>query len=180
MFEPLSDVIRLRRLQRNLTQERLAKLAGVSRRQLSLMEDGANVSLLFLTKIARVLELNEIPVGELRLKGSQPELETIVRAAEVLERLQQVLPQLEGMAEEIRTASASLDDLLERAITSGVSTRDIEGSAEQLARLPAGERHAAAETLRQLARSDPSARAARPKAAAKAAAAAATPKRRGR
>lgn len=175
MFEPLSDVIRLRRLQRNLTQERLAKLAGVSRRQLSLMEDGANVSLLFLTKIARVLELTELPVGELRLKGSQPELETIVRAAEVLEHLKQSLPQWEQTAEDIRNAAATLDDLLKRAVTSGVSARDIAGSAEQLARLPAGERHAAAETLRALARSDPSARAARPKAAAKTAS-----KRRGR
>lgn len=170
MFEPLSDVIRLRRLQRNLTQERLAKLAGVSRRQLSLMEDGANVSLLFLTKIARVLELNEIPVGDLRLKGSQPELDTIVRAAEVLERLQQTLPQLEAMADEIRTAAASLDDLLKHAVTSGVSARDIQGSAEQLARLPAAERHAAAETLRALARSDPSARAERKASNAKASA----------
>jgi transcriptional regulator with XRE-family HTH domain len=175
MFEPLSHVIRLRRLQRNLTQERLAKLAGVSRRQLSLMEDGANVSLLFLTKIARVLELTELPVGELRLRASQPELDTIVRAAEVLERLQQSLPQWEATAEEIRNAAASLDDLLKRAVTSGVSARDIEGSAEQLARLPSGERHAAAETLRALARADPSARAARPKAAAKTA-----PKRRSR
>ena len=51
-FEHLPDVIRLRRKQLNLTQEQLARMAGVSRRQLSLLEDGANISLLFLLKVA--------------------------------------------------------------------------------------------------------------------------------
>jgi transcriptional regulator with XRE-family HTH domain len=172
MFEPLSDVIRLRRLQRNLTQERLAKLAGVSRRQLSLMEDGANVSLLFLTKIARVLELTEIPVGELRLRGSQPELTTIVRTAEALEHLKQNLPQWEATAAEIRAAAATLDELLEAALAEGAtSSQEILESAERLARIAvaeriAAERAATAATLRTLGEQKPAARAGRPKSAA--------------
>ncbi|HYC91867.1 MAG TPA: helix-turn-helix domain-containing protein [Thermoanaerobaculia bacterium] len=175
MFEPLGDVIRLRRLQRNLTQERLAKMAGVSRRQLSLLEDGRNVSLLFLTKIAAALELTELPVGGLRLRSSQPELATIVRAADVLERLKQSLPTWISAAGEITSAAASLDEMLGRALAAGVSVREIEHAAERLASLPAEEQEAAGETLRSLASREPAVRMPRPRPAAKPAA-----RRRGR
>jgi transcriptional regulator with XRE-family HTH domain len=166
MLEPLADVIRLRRLQRNLSQERLAKLAGVSRRQLSLLEDGRNVSILFLIKIAKALELTEIPIGDLRLHASQPELATIVRAADVLERMKQSLPAWAALTEEIHAAIASLGQLMEGALVSTASARGIADSAERLASLPASERAAAGETLRSLARSKPDARAPRPKSAA--------------
>ena len=170
MFEPLGDLIRLRRIQRNLTQERLAKMAGVSRRQLSLLEDGRNVSLLFLTKIAEALELTELPVGRLRLRSSQPELATIVRAADVLVRLKQSLPAWAAAAEEISSAADSLDALLERALARDLSARGVEDAAGQLANLPAGERKGAGETLRSLAQRDPAARPPRPAPAAKPAA----------
>lgn len=179
MFEPLSDVIRLRRLQRNLTQDRLAKMAGVSRRQLSLLEDGRNVSLLFLTKIARALEITELPIGDLSLRASQPELVTIVRANDVLQRVRQTLHLWASAAKEIEDATVSLDDLIDRAIASGasardlvqaaeamasgVSPRDIVEAAELLASVPAEERKAVGETLRKLAHSRPAVRASRPK-----------------
>lgn len=175
MFEPLGNVIRLRRLQRNLTQERLARLAGVSRRQLSLLEDGHNVSLLFLTKIAAVLELTELPVGSLRLRSSQPELATIVQAVDVLVRLKQTLPTWLSAADEITRAAAALDELLDRGLAAGVSAREIQQAAERLVHLPAEEREAAGETLRSLAAPEPSVRLPRPRPAAKAAA-----RRRGR
>jgi transcriptional regulator with XRE-family HTH domain len=170
MFEPLGDLIRLRRIQRNLTQERLAKMAGVSRRQLSLLEDGRNVSLLFLTKIAEALELTELPVGRLRLRSSQPELATIVRAADVLVRLKQSLPAWAAAAKEISSAADSLDALLERALAPDLSALDVEAFAENLRNVPAGKRKAVGETLRSLAERDAVARVQRPAPAAKPAA----------
>jgi len=167
MFEPLSDVIRLRRLQRNLTQERLAKMAGVSRRQLSLLEDGRNVSLLFLTKIARALELTELPIGDLRLRAAPPELAPIVRAADVLERLKQTLPVWASAAEQIHEATATLDDLLDRALATAPSAREFVDATERLANLPPGEREAAGDTLRTLAQPDPAVRTPRPERPAK-------------
>jgi transcriptional regulator with XRE-family HTH domain len=163
MFEPLAEVIRLRRLQRNLTQERLAKMAGVSRRQLSLLEDGRNVSLLFLTKIARALELTELPVGELRVRASQPELATIVRAADVLERMKQGIPEWTAFTEQILEAIASLDRLMDGPLTSTASSRDVDDDADRLAVTPPSERVAAGEALRSLARAEPDVRAPRPK-----------------
>lgn len=169
MFEPLSDVIRLRRVQRNLTQDRLAKMAGVSRRQLSLLEDGRNVSLLFLTKVAQALEITELPIGNLRLYDPQPELVTVVRASDVFHRmkqtLQQTLRQCADAAQEIEDAAVSLDELIDRALASGAA-RDIIEAAERLADFPTEERKAVGNTLRTLAQSRPSVRASRPKSAA--------------
>ena len=64
MLEVLGTFIRLKRLQKNLTLERLSKLAGVSRRQLALVEDGHNVSILFLSKICNVLEIEVVPLTD--------------------------------------------------------------------------------------------------------------------
>jgi transcriptional regulator with XRE-family HTH domain len=170
MFEPLCHVIRLRRLQRNLTQERLAKLAGVSRRQLSLLEEGRNTSLLFLTKVAKVLELTELPIGDLRLRASQPELSTIVLAAETLERIKPFLPVWAGAAEQIQDASASLEELIGKTLASGASAGGIGEAAERLANTPAEERGATGETLRSLTRPDSAIRATQLKSAVRTAA----------
>jgi transcriptional regulator with XRE-family HTH domain len=164
MFEPLSAYIRLRRTQRNLTQERLAKLAGVSRRQLALLEDGKNVSLLFLTKIARALEITDLPVGDLRLRGVSAELTTLVQAADVLTRAKQALHHWSNVTEQIDQATASLDQMIGRALEPAISGQDIERAAERLENITPAERHAAAENLRELARSEPVPRSSRPKA----------------
>jgi transcriptional regulator with XRE-family HTH domain len=56
----LGETVRAARLERGLTQERLARLAGVSRRHLAALEKGANVSVAVLRKVATVLQLAEI------------------------------------------------------------------------------------------------------------------------
>lgn len=154
MFEPLSDIIRLRRKQLNLTQEKLAKMAKVSRRQLSLLEDGHNVSLLFLTKIADALELSELPVGRLRIYTAPPELAPLVRAAEAVQALKQAGDTWKSAAETIDVSAAALDTLIAAAIPAGLpngATDSIDAAANRLANLPPEERSAAAETLRMLA-----------------------------
>ncbi|HEY0143976.1 MAG TPA: helix-turn-helix domain-containing protein [Thermoanaerobaculia bacterium] len=59
----LGEAIREARIRKNLTQARLARLAGVSRRHLAALEKGANVSVNVLKKVATVLELREINLG---------------------------------------------------------------------------------------------------------------------
>ncbi len=168
MFEPLSDFIRLRRKQLNLTQEKLAKMAKVSRRQLSLLEDGHNVSILFLTKIADALEITDIPVGRLRLFSAPPELAALVRAAEAIQDLKQASDAWKEAAGTIDASSSTLDALIVQA-TEKASALDslkalIDAAADRLATLPPREGNAS-ETLRMLAGSEP-ARAERPKPAA--------------
>ena len=74
MRKPLADFIRLEREKRNLTQQQLADLAGVSRWQLNTMENGkANPSLDFVVRVASAMELSEVPVAGLRLRAPGPE-----------------------------------------------------------------------------------------------------------
>src|SRR6267378_4137492 len=66
----LGETVRETRIRKGLTQARLARLAGVSRRHLSALEKGANVSVLVLRKVASVLELTEIHLGTLALHST--------------------------------------------------------------------------------------------------------------
>jgi transcriptional regulator with XRE-family HTH domain len=66
----LGDVVREARIKRGLTQAGLARLAGVSRRHLAALEKGANVSVAVLRRVASVLNLREIDLGELSLRSS--------------------------------------------------------------------------------------------------------------
>jgi transcriptional regulator with XRE-family HTH domain len=66
----LGDVVREARIKKGLTQARLARLAGVSRRHLAALEKGANVSVAVLRKVAAVLDLQDIHLGELSLHSS--------------------------------------------------------------------------------------------------------------
>src|ERR1041385_3354955 len=59
----LGETVREARIRKGLTQARLARMAGVSRRHLAALEKGANVSISVLKKVAAVLELNEIQLG---------------------------------------------------------------------------------------------------------------------
>lgn len=149
MFEPLSDVIRLRRKQLNLTQEKLARMAKVSRRQLSLLEDGHNVSLLFLTKVANVLQLSEVPVGHLHVFSAPPDLAPLVRAAEAVQDLKHASDTWREAAATIDVSGAALDELVAKTVAAP-STRETE-AANWLARLPAPAQEALAETLRMIA-----------------------------
>jgi transcriptional regulator with XRE-family HTH domain len=66
----LGETVRSTRVKRGFTQARLARLAGVSRRHLAALEKGANVSINVLQRVASVLELSEIDLGELTVKTS--------------------------------------------------------------------------------------------------------------
>ncbi len=66
----LGETVRSTRIKRGFTQARLARLADVSRRHLAALEKGANVTILVLRKVAAVLDLGEIDLGELVVKTS--------------------------------------------------------------------------------------------------------------
>lgn len=66
----LGETVRSTRVKRGFTQARLARLAGVSRRHLAALEKGANVSINVLRRVASVLELAEIDLGELKVQTS--------------------------------------------------------------------------------------------------------------
>lgn len=68
----LGDVVRETRIKQGLTQAKLARLAGVSRRHLAALEKGANVSVLVLKKVAAVLDLTHIQLGGLELSANAP------------------------------------------------------------------------------------------------------------
>lgn len=66
----LGDTVRETRIKKGLTQAKLARLAGVSRRHLAALEKGANVSVAVLRKVASVLDLTEIELGGLTLRNT--------------------------------------------------------------------------------------------------------------
>jgi transcriptional regulator with XRE-family HTH domain len=59
----IGATIRAARVAHGYTQQALAKKANVSRGNLVLLEQGGNVSIRYLLKIAHVLELTNIPLG---------------------------------------------------------------------------------------------------------------------
>jgi transcriptional regulator with XRE-family HTH domain len=73
----LGETVRAARHERGLTQERLARLAGVSRRHLAALEKGANVSVAVLRKVASVLQLAEITLGELTVRTDPSSLTSV-------------------------------------------------------------------------------------------------------
>ncbi len=102
----LGDTVREARIKKGLTQARVAKLAGVSRRHLAALEKGANVSVSILHRIATVLDLNEIQLGDLSLRSGNtsrasvnvPLLSDTIREARVeAERAQAILARAEGL-----------------------------------------------------------------------------------
>ncbi|MFP5247451.1 MAG: helix-turn-helix transcriptional regulator, partial [Thermoanaerobaculia bacterium] len=101
----LGDTVREARIRKNLTQARLAKLAGVSRRHLAALEKGANVSINILQRVASVLELTEIQIGELSLRSGNHDksvnvpllTDTIREARAEAERAQALLARAENL-----------------------------------------------------------------------------------
>jgi transcriptional regulator with XRE-family HTH domain len=100
----LGDAVREARLRKNLTQAHLAKLAGVSRRHLAALEKGANVSINILQRVAGVLELAEIQLGEVSLRSpadrgvNVPLLTDTIREARAeAERAQVMLARAESL-----------------------------------------------------------------------------------
>src|SRR5436853_295521 len=102
----LGETVHSARIKKGLTQARLARLAGVSRRHLAALEKGANVSVLVVKKVASVLDLTDINLGPLVLhSGKDPNAQVNMRVlAETIReahadtlRAQSLLAEAEGM-----------------------------------------------------------------------------------
>jgi transcriptional regulator with XRE-family HTH domain len=101
----LGNTVREARIRKGFTQARLAKLAGVSRRHLAALEKGANVSVNILQRVATVLELTEIPLGDLSLRSADDKsgvnvpllTDTIREARAEAERAQVILTRAEHL-----------------------------------------------------------------------------------
>jgi transcriptional regulator with XRE-family HTH domain len=150
MFESLGNLLRLRRQERNLSQERLAEMASISRGQLALMEKGENVSLQFLVKVANALELSELPIDGLRLREAPPELDSIVRAADAVVTIRKLLAEIAGHDEGLGGAEKDLGTLIDRALSPAGSTRAITESVERTRMRPAADHDRIAAGLREL------------------------------
>ena len=147
MFEPLPGLVRLQRERRGMSQERLAKLAGVSRGQLIAFEKGEqNISLLFLMKIARALDLTELRIGDLYLHPSPPDVTMVIKAAEAIATAERIVSVAAGEAGELEKAKTSISALMER-ILGPMPAGDIGAAGSRLAeprRAERGRRTAAA------------------------------------
>jgi transcriptional regulator with XRE-family HTH domain len=104
----LGETVRSARIKKGLTQAKLARLAGVSRRHLAALEKGANVSVLVVKKVASVLDLTDIDLGPLVLhSGKDPNAqvnmrvlaETIREAHADAVRAQALLAEAAGMVD---------------------------------------------------------------------------------
>lgn len=101
----LGETVREARIRKNLTQARLAKLAGVSRRHLAALEKGANVSVSILQRVATVLDLTEIHIGDLSLRSGDadrnvnyPLMSDAIREARAeADRMQAILARAESL-----------------------------------------------------------------------------------
>jgi transcriptional regulator with XRE-family HTH domain len=105
----LGETVRSARIKKALTQAKLARLAGVSRRHLAALEKGANVSVLVVKKVASVLDLTDINLGPLVLhSGKDPNAQvnmriladTIREAHADAVRAQSLLAEAAGMVDE--------------------------------------------------------------------------------
>ncbi|MCU1347137.1 MAG: LexA repressor [Acidobacteria bacterium] len=102
----LGEIVREARIRKGLTQARLARLAGVSRRHLAALEKGANVSVAVLRKVAGVLELREIALGTLSIRpegdGAPVNValltDTLREARTGARRVEAILTRAEGIA----------------------------------------------------------------------------------
>ncbi|HEX9983127.1 MAG TPA: helix-turn-helix domain-containing protein [Thermoanaerobaculia bacterium] len=101
----LGHTVRDQRLKKGFTQAKLARLAGVSRRHLAALEKGANVSILVLQKVASVLDLTDIPLGNVHLRPGEAKgavnmallADTLREAREETMRAQSRLADIEGI-----------------------------------------------------------------------------------
>jgi len=119
----LGEIIRAARIKKSLTQASLARQAGVSRRHLAALEKGANISLLVLRKVAAVLGLTEIDLGELSLHANADSAsvvnlplltETIQEARSEAHRAQTLLARAEGLLAEDGDEGADVDAFFPR------------------------------------------------------------------
>ena len=72
-----------------LSQTQLSKLSGVSRRQIGIAFKGANISLTILKKLAKILQLTTVSVGELTIEAEQAAIpsKTMQHARTLMQRV---------------------------------------------------------------------------------------------
>jgi transcriptional regulator with XRE-family HTH domain len=110
----LGDTVREARIRKGLTQARLAKLADVSRRHLAALEKGANVSINILQRVAAVLDLTEIHLGDLSLHASETQ-----RSAVNVPLLTEQIREARADAERTQAILARAEDLLSQESGNG-------------------------------------------------------------
>ena len=153
MFEPLPTLIRDARKRQDLSQLALANLAGIGRTTIVSLESGEdNVSLGVLVKVANVLKLTELQVGDLALTPASPDLRVLLLAREAIAAAQKVVDQASASQQELEGLSAQVSELLHQAFEPArVPDVGVGRAAERLAsRAPD---RATARALRDLAES---------------------------
>ena len=114
----LGDTVRQARIRKNLTQAKLARLAGVSRRHLAALEKGANVSVAVLKKVATVLEVTEIQLGDLALRATDSDSPSVN-----VPLLTDTIREARAEAMKAQAMLARAEDLLGKNGEAGVETR---------------------------------------------------------
>jgi transcriptional regulator with XRE-family HTH domain len=98
-IQSIGTTIRAARLARGLTQQKAAREAKISRAQLALLEQGGNVSIKFLLKIARFLDLTNIPLdGTVQLTSGAHEGLNVFELVQSLDLLAALVEHLRGFA----------------------------------------------------------------------------------
>jgi transcriptional regulator with XRE-family HTH domain len=151
MFESLGNFIRSHRQERNLSQERLAEMADISRGQLAAMERGENFSLQYLVKLANALELTELPVDGLRLCEVRPELDAVVRGAALVSSVKRLVAQIAATEGDLDDTAKAFDRLLDGALSPVGPTRAITEGAERMRKRPAADHGRIGAALREVA-----------------------------
>ena len=117
MFEPLPALIRQQRQAQGLTIDKLSALAGVSRTRLIALEKGQdNISLELLVKIATALGMQELRIGGLLVRGTTPEFNAAVAAAEAIDVARRLIVHAAGASEELDRLTAPVSELLSSVI----------------------------------------------------------------
>jgi transcriptional regulator with XRE-family HTH domain len=138
-------------------------MAGVSRGQLIALENGENISLTFLIKIAKALELTELRIGDLNLRPSPPDLTMLIVAGNAISAARRVVDQATAVSDELASASVSVSALIDRALKP-VPETGVEQAVERLASTPVEKQATTRRALRNLAETpDAVVRSARPK-----------------
>ena len=94
----LGTFVRASRVARGMTQVRVARDAKVSRKQLALLENGENISVKFLLRVARYLELETLPLdGRVSLASGDAGL-NVVEVLRYLDLIGALVEQLRAFA----------------------------------------------------------------------------------
>lgn len=91
----LGTFIRNARLARELSQQRAAERAGVSRRQWVFLEQGGNVSVEFLARVCDALDLDRVPIASGTIAAVRTS--TVAEATRIVEAAEEIGRQLDTL-----------------------------------------------------------------------------------